>query len=358
MEDLYVKVFSFRFVSFLTIYISIALVFSCNFDYNPDQSQISGKSYNYYFKAIVRDSVKRAMSEKDLQAVNNNIAVLENEINAFMLKINRSESYDLNSKAELAAEIMVNENISTALYNLDELGVMTQFSFNEMLYDNIKKEGSVEEKEVITETCSVYTFDGRKGSGHRSWISENLKIRSSEGGISSGSPVVAEVENGISMEMINPELAVNFYSDVYQSLEKKASVKVSGDESSRRISLGSGLDIEVEYDLVADGQKGWKKKFKKATSKFRKAWASASDFFQEHGPKIYGVCAITVGVTMLAVWYGPAVVASIVNLNIGPLAAAHNVASWWYTPFAIALITSGYYSIQGDEFIFECSVSY
>lgn len=283
------------------------------------------------------EEIKRSLDDSDTQKINENLTILENELSSFMARSCRSESYDMDSKSVMAAEIMVNDNISEALYNLDETGVMIQFSFNEMIYDDLVKTDDIDQKNMSGTTYSIYTFKGKVGTSIRSWDNQTVYIRNAEN--DAGEVAITEVSTedstGVTMEMENPELAADFYTGVYQNLETKDGVSVTGDENNKTIVLSNGTEINVEYDSVSDTQLGWKKKFKKAKK-----------YVKEHTTKVVGAAMITTGVVILAVYYAPA----IISPSTLPFLISN---AGWVNPVAGSLIASGIITINSDEYSYQ-----
>lgn len=75
-----------------------------------------------------------------------------------------------------------------------------------------------------------------------------------------------------------------------------------------------------------------------------KAASNLGNYIQENGPKVYGIAMITVGVAILAVWYGAVILTSPTSL---PVAISQ---SPYITAFAVGCIYSGYMSIVNDEY--------
>jgi len=297
------------------------------------------------------DERKRSLNDADAKIINDNLSILEEELANFMARNSRSESYDMDSKSIMAAEIMINNSISQALYNLDEKGVLTQFSFNEMLYDNLKDTESTEQKNTTGRSYSVYTFSGNITNNERSWENEVISARNATNKSITKTVTSTESSTEISISTENSELATDFYTGVYENLANKDGVVATGDGATTVITMDNDVEISVEYDIVSDGQKGWKKKFKKAKNKVKKAASSVGNYIQDNGPKVYGIAMITAGVVILAVWYGSVILTSPTSL---PVAISQ---SPYVTMFAVACITSGYMAITNDEYYFEGSLN-
>jgi len=338
---------------FITI-ISFTYIVSCS-NYTPTSNDIA-KKYDYYFKAIVTEDTMRSMNESDRELIDGQLTIIEDELSAFMTRNFRAECYDLSSKSAMAAEIMVNGNISQAMYTLAEKDVLIQFSFHEMLYDNIKLNNG-QDKTIKSNKYIVYEFKNNSTNQERAWENKEISVREvSNVNMTDTNTTDTDIENNqieLSLPMEDSNLAVEFETELYQNLETKQGVEVNGNEDTNVISLDNGVEITVEYETISNTEKGLVKKIKKAAHKVKH---SVSNAWDKYGPQIYGTLCIISGVVILAEYYGAAFMAGITSgfAAIPLIYGAHPFA----TAIGTGLITSGCVSIIKNKYYIGFSYSY